>query len=67
MEVPADLPQSLYFGQRYDDFRAKIRYFLKAQVVPVSFELVCDEYGKSKLRDRQRVSISPKQPIVYDP
>ena len=35
MDVPADLPQSFYFAERWAELRLKLRYFLKAQLVPV--------------------------------
>ena len=66
-QVPADLPQSLYFAERWAELRVKVRYFFKAQLVPVSTELLNDEWGKSQVRDRQRVQISPVRPIVNDP
>ncbi len=66
-QVPADLPQSLYFAERWAEFRCKIRYFFKAQIVPVSTELLNNEWGKCKVRDRQRVSISPVRPLINDP
>ena len=28
--VPADLPQSFYFVERWAEFRCKLRYFFKA-------------------------------------
>ena len=36
-------------------------------MVPVQTDLINNEYGKCKLRDRQRVHISPVRPIVNDP
>ena len=66
-QVPADLPQSLYFNERWAEFRCKLRYFFKAQLVPVSQDLLNNEWGKCKVRDRQRVHISPVRPIVNDP
>ena len=35
--------------------------------MPVSTELLNNEWGKCKVRDRQRVHISPVRPIVNDP
>ncbi len=35
--------------------------------MPVSTELLNNEWGKCKVRDRQRVSISPVRPFVNDP
>ena len=46
-QVPADLPQSLYFNQRMSEVRMKLRYFLKAQLIPVSPDLLNNAYGKS--------------------
>ena len=66
-DVPADLPQSLIFCERWAEARFKLRYFLKAQLVPVNVEMTNNEWGKCKLRDRQRVAISPVRPIVNDP
>jgi hypothetical protein len=66
-EVPADLPQTIYFAERWAELRCKLRYFFKAQLVPVQTDLLNNEWGKCKLRDRQRVHISPVRPIVNDP
>ena len=66
-DVPADLPQSLYFAERWAELRCKLRYFFKAQIVPVSKDMLNNEWGKSKIRDRQRVHICPVRPIVNDP
>lgn len=65
--MPADLAQSVYFVERWAEFRCKLRYFFKAQIVPISTEMLNNEWGKSKVRDRQRVHISPVRPIVNDP
>ena len=62
-----NLPQSFYFAERWGDFRCKLRYFFKAQLVPVSLLVVDNEWGKSKVRDRQRVHYSPVRPVVCDP
>ena len=35
--------------------------------MPVNTELLNNAWGKSQIRDRQRVHISPVQPIVNDP
>lgn len=35
--------------------------------MPVSVDLLNNEWGKCKVRDRQRVSISPVRPFVNDP
>ena len=48
-------------------FRAKIKYFFKVQVVPVSTDMLCNEDGKSKIRARERILYSPIRPIVTDP
>lgn len=66
-QVPADLPQSLYFVERVMEFRIKLRYFFKAQIVPVQTDSLNTPYGKSQLRDRQRVHVCPVRPIVNDP
>lgn len=66
-DVPADLPQSLIFNERWAEARMKLRYFLKAQLIPVNPELINNAWGKSQIRDRQRVNISPVRPIVNDP
>lgn len=66
-QVPADLPQTLYFAERWAEFRCKLRYFFKASLVPVETDLLNNEWGKCKLRDRQRVHVSPARPIVHDP
>ena len=66
-DVPADLPQNVYFNERMSEVRMKLRYFFKAQLVPVNPELLNNAWGKSQIRDRQRVSISPVRPIVNDP
>ena len=65
--VQPDLPQSLYFVERWAKLRCKLRYFFKAQLVPVSVDLLNNNWGKCKVRDRQRVHISPVRPIVNDP
>ena len=64
---PADLPQTFYFAERWAEVRAKLRWFFKAQLVVVDTELLNNAWGKSQIRDRQRVHISPVQPIVNDP
>ena len=66
-DVPADLPQSLIFNERWAEARMKLRYFFKAQLIPVNPELINNAWGKSQIRDRQRVNISPVRPIVNDP
>lgn len=65
--MPADLPQTVYFNERWAELRVKLRYFFKVQLVPVSPDLLNNEYGKCKVRDRQRIHISPVRPIVNDP
>lgn len=65
--MPADLPQTLYFAERWAEMRVKLRYFFKAQLVPVQTDLLNNAWGKCKLRDRQRVHVSPIRPIVNDP
>ena len=65
--MPADLPQSFYFVERWAELRCKLRYFFKAQLVPVNTDLLNNEYGKCKVRDRQRIHVSPVRPIVNDP
>ena len=62
-----NLPQSFYFAERRGDLRCKLRYFFKAQLVPVSTDLLNNEWGKCKVRDRQRVHICPVRPVVNDP
>lgn len=62
-----NLPQSFYFAERYAEFRCKLRYFFKAQLVPVDTALLINEWGKCKVRDRQRVHICPVRPTVNDP
>lgn len=62
-----NLPQSFYFAERWAEFRCKLRYFFKAQLVPVSVDLLNNEWGKCKVRDRQRVHICPVRPVVNDP
>ena len=64
--MPADLPQSVYFVEKWAELRCKLRYFFKAQIVPVNVDMLNNEYGKSKIRDRQRVHVSPIRPIVND-
>lgn len=66
-QVPADLPQTVYFNERWAELRVKLRYFFKAQLVPVSPDLLNNEWGKCKVRDRQRIHVSPIRPIVNDP
>ena len=65
--VPADLPQSLYFAERWAELDCHLSYFFKAQIVPVQTDLLNNEWGKCKLRDRQRIHVSPVSPIVNDP
>ena len=48
--APIDMPQSLFFYED-SDISFKLHYFLKAQIVPLSSELICDGMGKSQLRD----------------
>ena len=62
-----NLPQSFYFAERWAEFRCKLRYFFKAQLVPVNTDLLNNEWGKCKVRDRQRVHICPVRPVVNDP
>ena len=57
----------MYFVEKWAELRCKLRYFFKAQIVPVNVDMLNNEYGKSKIRDRQRVHISPVRPIVNDP
>ena len=47
--------------------RLKLRYFFKAQIIPVSHDLINNGWGKSKIRARERVHVSPVRPIVNDP
>ena len=44
-----------------------MKWFLKAQVVPVDTKLLNDEWGKSQLRAKERILISPTRPTVFDP
>ena len=64
---PADLPQTCYLAMRWKEIRAKLRWFFKAQLVPIDTELLNNGWGKSQIRDRQRIHVSPVQPIVNDP
>ena len=68
-KIPPDLPQSLQIHDKNPlcKFSAKLRYFFKVQVVPIDSGLVCDGEGKSLIRARERVLISPIRPIVVDP
>lgn len=66
-EVPADLPQSLYYSEVGCEYYVKLRYTLRAQIVPVSTDLLNNEDGRSQLRDHKRVNISPVRPLVNDP
>ena len=67
--MPPDLPQSFQINDKnpHCKFSAKLRYFFKVQVVPIDSGLVCDGEGKSLIRARERVLISPIRPIVVDP
>ena len=40
-----NLPQSFFFAERKGDFRCKLRYFFKAQLVPVSTLLLNNKCG----------------------
>lgn len=66
MEVPVEMPQTRYTRTKEACHR-KLRYFFKAQLVPIEISMVNNGHGKSKLRDRQRVHISPACPIVTEP
>jgi len=44
---PADLPQTFYFAERWAELRCKLRWFFKAQIVPVDTELINNAWGKS--------------------
>ena len=48
-------------------YRAKIKYFLKVQIVPVTVDLLNNEDGKCKIRARERILVSPVRPVVTDP
>ena len=64
-QIPPDLPMDVYF--RETDFWIKLRYFLKAQIVPVSLDLICDDDFESKLRAEEMVLISPAKPVIVNP
>ena len=66
-EVPHDLPQSMHYFHSNYELYLRLKYFIKAQVVPVDTNLLNNEWGKSQLRDRQRILISPSRPIVQEP
>ena len=51
-QVPANLPQSMYVAERFNGTRFKLKYFFKAQLVPVNPDLLNNDWGKCKLRDR---------------
>ena len=59
MEVPHDAPQSSHYYHSGYEFFARLKWFLKAQVVPVDVKLLNDEWGKSQLRAKERILISP--------
>ena len=67
MEVPHDAPQSSHYYQSTCELFARMKWFLKAQVVPVDTKLLNDEWGKSQLRVKERILISPTRPTVVDP
>ena len=46
------MPQSFYFAERWAEVRAKLRWFFKAQLVPVDTALINNAWGKSQIRDR---------------
>ena len=46
--IPPETPMDTYF--RETDFWVKLRYFFKAQIVPVSLDLICDDDFESMLR-----------------
>ena len=45
----------------------KLRYFLKVQILPVSFDLICDADYESQLRCEEPIILSPQRPIVVSP
>ena len=66
-DLPPDLPQSMQTRETNGEYRGKIKYFFKVQVVPVNTELLLNEDGKSLIRTRDRILYSPIRPIVIDP
>ena len=68
-KVPPSLTQSFQMREKtsHGTFSAKLMYFFKVQVFPIDFKLFCDDEGKSLIRARERVLISPIRPIVMDP
>ena len=65
--MPVDLPQTIHYTESGDDYRIKLRWFFKAQLVPTETNFVINQWGKSKLRCRERIHVSPVRPIVNDP
>ena len=45
----------------------KMQYFLKVQLIPVDKALILNENGKSMLRARERILVSPERPLVVSP
>ena len=66
-QIPPILPQSLQTRETLGSIRAKIKYYFKVQVVPVEIKMLNNEDGKSKIRARERILISPIRPVVTDP
>ena len=63
--IRVDLPPDLARSQRaviYDYVEltlCKMQYFLKVQLIPVDQALILNENGKSMLRARERILVSP--------
>ena len=45
----------------------KLQYFLKVNVIPVGYDLLVNECGKSMLRARERILVSPQRPLIVSP
>jgi hypothetical protein len=67
VQIPAIIAQSMQTRETWGYYRAKIKYFLKLQLVPISTDLLNNEDGKCKIRARERILVSPLRPIVTDP
>jgi hypothetical protein len=65
--VPPDLPQSMQTRETDGNYKGKLKYFFKVQVVPVNIDLLNDQNGKSQIRARERILVSPVRPVVTDP
>ena len=69
IELPPDCPRSqrAVIHDYIDLTLCKLQYFFKAQLIPMDKSLVLNEQGKSMLRARERILVSPERPLIVAP